>query len=69
MLPTTFLERLKLRARMIWALSSRAEKFLLGIIPLTTAWDLYHGNLIDLTVGVVVFAWIIWDIEKGADHG
>lgn len=69
MLPTSLLERLKLKARMIWSLASRPEKFLLGVIPLTTAWDLYHGNLIDLTVGIVVFAWIVWDIEKGEGRG
>ena len=57
------------RARIVWLLASRVEKFLLGIIPLTTAWDLYHGNWIDLAVGAVVFCWIVWDIEKAEDRG
>jgi hypothetical protein len=68
MLPTTFLERLKLLALMIWARASRPEKFLLGVIPLITIWDLFNANLIDLAVGVV-FAWIVWDVENGHGRG
>ncbi len=51
-------------ARIIWAVASPVEKFLLAIIPFTTTWDLLNANLIDLAVGVVVFCWIILDIRK-----
>jgi len=51
-------------ARLIWAVASPVERFLLCIIPLTTVWDVLNGNLIDLAVGVVVFVWIVLDIRK-----
>lgn len=50
--------------RDVWAVASPVEKFILGIIPFTTVWDVLNGNLIDLAVGTVVFFWIILDIRK-----
>lgn len=50
--------------RSIWAVASPAEKFILGIIPFTTVWDVLNGNWIDLVVGTVFFCWIVLDIRK-----
>ena len=50
--------------RNIWSVASLVEKFILVTVPFGAVWDVTHGNLLDLTVGVVVFCWIILDIRK-----
>ncbi len=51
-------------ARLIWAVASPVKKFLLGVVPFTTIWDVLHFNLLDLAAGVIVFCWIIYDIQQ-----
>lgn len=51
-------------ARLIWAVASPVERFLLAIIPFTTIWDVLNSNFLDLAVGGIVFVWIVWDVIK-----
>lgn len=50
--------------RIWWALASNFQRFLMVILPLTTTWDLYRGNWLDLAVGCVVGYMILDDLSE-----
>lgn len=50
--------------RILWLLASPLERFLLLVLPLTTIWDLFRGNWLDLVVGICVGTWIVWDVQR-----
>lgn len=50
--------------RSIWAVASNLERFLLVIMPLAGAWDVMHGNWIDLAVSIIALIFVVYSIKK-----
>lgn len=53
--------------RNMWHVAGPLERLLLVILPLSSIWDMRHGNWIDLAVATVVGTWLIWDLDRRYD--